>query len=73
MRTRHLIAAVAASLMLVVAVGCSSSKTADPVPNTLGPESSLPGQDGYTCDDPTGDIGTEDLHRSLARHGTGPN
>ena len=60
-RPRHgrrlLLAGVVAGLL--VATGCSSSKQAASVPSTVGPQSTLPQSQGYTCDDPTGDIGKD--------------
>jgi len=45
---------------LTIAVGCSTgTKDEATVPSTIGPSSNLPESNGFTCDDPTGDIGSD--------------
>jgi hypothetical protein len=45
---------------LTIAVGCSTgTKDEAAVPSTIGPSSNLPQSTGFTCDDPTGDIGSD--------------
>ena len=51
---------LAAAVVALAAAGCSSGGTsAQGVPSTLGPQSTLPEMRGYTCPDPTGDLGTK--------------
>jgi hypothetical protein len=45
------------ALLLVVLAACSSSKSnGESVPSTVGPQSTIPESNGFTCHDPVGDI-----------------
>ena len=47
-------------VVLTLAAGCGGgTKDEAVVPNTLGPSSNLPEATGFTCPDPTGDIGSD--------------
>lgn len=47
------------ALGLVLVAGCRTSHDAAPVPSTVGPQSTLAESNGYSCTDPTGDIGSQ--------------
>jgi hypothetical protein len=60
MRASSIRAALVVAGFLVLAVGCSGgTKDDEVVPSTLGPSSNLPESTGFTCTDPTGDIGSD--------------
>src|SRR5512144_2011908 len=56
--TRRLLSTLlGVALLGGAAVGCSSSgSSASDVPSTLGPKSTVPESNGFTCDDPTKDV-----------------